>query len=200
MSFFGDVFGSLLGGAASGAFNAREARKQRQWMEKMSNTAYQRAATDLEKAGLNRVLALGSPASTPSGAAASMSPIDPVGSGVAAASAKQSIKQSKAEEALKREQAELVKEQKRIADAEADKAEVEKKIYEAVKPEVDNLAEKVPDVMSSAKQTLQPVVKALESVQENLGTSGAKKLADEYKERGRQFFDWVKKKVEKWNE
>ena len=33
----------------------------------MSNTAYTRAAADLENAGLNRILALGSPASTPGG-------------------------------------------------------------------------------------------------------------------------------------
>ena len=59
---------SLLGGAASSVMSAKQAKISRDWQERMSNTAYQRAATDLEKAGLNRILALGSPATTPGGA------------------------------------------------------------------------------------------------------------------------------------
>lgn len=52
--------------------NLQIAREQMEFQERMSNTAYQRAAADLEKAGLNRVLALGSPSSTPPGASAHM--------------------------------------------------------------------------------------------------------------------------------
>jgi len=59
---------SLLGGGASAALSAKEAKRNRDFQERMSNTAYSRAATDLENAGLNRILALGSPATTPGGA------------------------------------------------------------------------------------------------------------------------------------
>ncbi len=61
---------SLLGGASAQSHARSQARINRNFQERMSNTAYQRATKDLEAAGLNRILALGSPGSTPGGAQA----------------------------------------------------------------------------------------------------------------------------------
>lgn len=128
----GAIGGDLVGAGISGLFNAREAAKNRAWQEDMSNTAYQRAAIDLEKAGLNRVLALGSPASTPSGATSSIS-APPLGkTGIAAASAKQAIDQSKAQERL-------LNEQKRLTEVQADVEEVKKVFFDVFQPYIKDI-------------------------------------------------------------
>ena len=74
---FAAMLGAQAGGSiVSGLFNARQAKKQMQFQEHMANTQYQRAAKDLQAAGLNRIIALGDPAAAPAGAAGQMPAID----------------------------------------------------------------------------------------------------------------------------
>lgn len=101
----GDIAGALI----TGHFNAREADKNRDFQSYMSGTAYQRAAKDLEAAGLNRILALGNGASTPGGSTATMPSMSLGSTGIAAASAKSAIQ-------LQEEQKALVEQQRKVAE------------------------------------------------------------------------------------
>lgn len=95
---FGDIFSGVmgfLGQRSANKANLAIAREQMKFQERMSNTAHQRAAKDLEAAGLNRILALGSPSSTPAGASAHME--NEAAAGLQAAIMKATLDQTKAQ-------------------------------------------------------------------------------------------------------
>lgn len=87
---------SLLGNIITGNRNAKEANRNRDFQESMSNTAHEREVKDLRAAGLNPILsALGSGASTPSGSTATMPDAGPsLGKGIETAMA---VRQQNAE-------------------------------------------------------------------------------------------------------
>lgn len=160
---------SLVGSAYQAHQNSKESRYNRRFQERMSNTANQRAADDLEAAGLNRVLALGQPASTPSGAQSSITAPDlgsAIDTGISASSAKQQIRQSKAATALtaaqelteaeKKKQTEastrLTNEQARLTSAQASEAEFKKILYDKGLPYINEVTDNLQKHITNARE------------------------------------------------
>lgn len=168
------IGGDLAGNYMQQKFNAREAEKQRDWQTEMSNTAYQRAATDLEAAGLNRIIALGSPASTPSGATASIEAPKLGATGIAAASAKAQIEQANAQSDLTKAMEKTETQKTRLTKAEADKASLFKEPMEHFAPLVSSTAQGVADFAGKAKQAMGHRVEEIRDVLDSVKEAPAK--------------------------
>lgn len=101
----------LLGTHSANQASSAQAQRQMDFQERMSNTAHQREVSDLKKSGLNPILsASGAGASTPGGAAGSISDLSPsVSKGIESAigikSAKANIENTEANTDLAHDQA-----------------------------------------------------------------------------------------------
>lgn len=148
----GAIAGATLGGSISSAVaqdeanetNKQLAENQMQFQERMSNSAYQRAVADMQKAGINPGLAISQGgASTPQGASTSVEPVD-FGSGIAPAIAgavdlKQKVAATEkiqsdtslnsGVKAINAATAKRISEETRITSAEAVKAEQQADFY-----------------------------------------------------------------------
>lgn len=100
LGFLGDLAGGLFGYAgqkSTNAANAKMAKLQMDFQERMSNTAHQREVADLRRAGLNPILSGtgGAGATTPAGAMARME--NPAAAGVEGFSSAVAARRARAE-------------------------------------------------------------------------------------------------------
>lgn len=190
-----DLLGGYMaykGQSAANETNYQIALENRRFQKSMSDTAYSRAARDLKRAGLNRILALGGPLSTPSGSTATM--VNPSQQTPAVMSAAAGRLRMAEEVKLLREQQANVQSSTNLnnanavkAAADAAQAEVMKEFFEVLRPHVKDLGQwlgekinsaKEPGVMDSWNRGIEVIMEKLDEAWSNTKSS-AKQQADE---------------------
>lgn len=143
------IAGDSLGASSARDYSSKQAKRARAHDIYMANNRYQFAAKDLEKAGLNRVLALGSPAGSSGSPSPQAQPVAFGSKGIQAASAKSAIE-------LQDMQKGLLAAQTRKTGAEADLAEFTKGLAADAQPYLDSMIDRIKEGIGTNARDLTP--------------------------------------------